>query len=204
MRRIRIEFHPLRPDGRWYFVGPRGEDPHDSEDGGFHISEDHYPREVETEEDGELDDEWEDDPCGGVEADYLPNLFRTKPCRERIEPLLAAFAKSLVRDNMPQLEDAELFAYLWWYPGESTGAGYGLEAYDYESRVHRWGVKYIHGAGSEGKDPVVQWQVGDWRPSEEVLSLFESLGRQEWLDLDFNNQRYLGDFHLTYGRTLWE
>ncbi|TQN63644.1 hypothetical protein CSHISOI_11809, partial [Colletotrichum shisoi] len=33
MRRFRLEFHTLRPDGRWYFVGPGGEDPHDSEEG---------------------------------------------------------------------------------------------------------------------------------------------------------------------------
>lgn len=38
MRRFRLEFHSLRPDGRWYFVGPGGEDPHDSEQGGYKIS----------------------------------------------------------------------------------------------------------------------------------------------------------------------
>ncbi|KAK3309296.1 uncharacterized protein B0T15DRAFT_515156 [Chaetomium strumarium] len=32
MRRFRLlELHSLRPDGRWYFVGRGGEDPHDSE-----------------------------------------------------------------------------------------------------------------------------------------------------------------------------
>lgn len=38
MRRFRLEFRSLRPDGRWYFVGPGGEDPHDSEQGGYKIS----------------------------------------------------------------------------------------------------------------------------------------------------------------------
>ncbi|WQF79588.1 hypothetical protein CDEST_04602 [Colletotrichum destructivum] len=38
--------------------------------------------------------------------------------------------------------------------------------------------------GDEGQvQAVVQWQVGDWRPSQSVLGLFEDLGRQEWLDL---------------------
>jgi hypothetical protein len=31
-----------------------------------------------------------------------------------------------------------------------------------------------------------QRQVGDWRPSEEVMSLLESLGRQEWLDSEWD------------------
>ena len=49
MRRFRLEFHFLRPDGRWYFVGPGGEDPHDSEQGGHKISgTEHYPRETDT------------------------------------------------------------------------------------------------------------------------------------------------------------
>ena len=44
----------------------------------------------------------------------------------------------------------------------------------------------IHGdaAAAAPTPPVVQWQVGNWRPNEEVMNLFESLGRQEWLDLE--------------------
>ncbi|KAF1730542.1 hypothetical protein CRV24_010005 [Beauveria bassiana] len=72
---------------------------------------------------------------------------------------------------------------------------------------HKWGVKFIAGRGSEKqKDgdaaaatpipPVVQWQVGDWRPSEEVMSLFESLGRQEWLDLQWDKYRYTAGHDL--------
>jgi hypothetical protein len=51
MQWLRIEFHLLRPDGMWYFVGPHGENPLNSatfeEDrkGGFEISETKdYPR----------------------------------------------------------------------------------------------------------------------------------------------------------------
>ena len=107
MRRFRLEFHPLRPDGRWYSVGPGGEDPHDSEQGGYKISgKEHYPRETDTDEDMYLDAEYGDDPDN--EYDHDLDMFRTEPCRELIESLLAAFAKSLTRDNMPSLEDDEI------------------------------------------------------------------------------------------------
>lgn len=196
MRRFRLEFHSLRPDGRWYFIGPGGEDPHDSEQGGYKISDaEHYPRETDTDEDMDLHAEYDDNPDD--EYDHDLNMFRTKPCRERIEPLLAAFAKSLTRDNMPSLEDAEIFTHLWWAPlDDGEVKDYGLPM----KNGHRWGVKFIAGRGSKKQKegdaaaaaptpPVVQWQVGDWRPSEEVMSLFESLGRQEWLDLEWNRYR---------------
>lgn len=211
MRRFRLEFHPLRPDGRWYFVGPGGEDPHDSEQGGYKISDSdikHYPRETDTDEDMNDDSEWGDNPDD--EWDYDLYMFRTEPCRERIEPLLTAFAKSLAHDNMPSLEDAEMFTYLWWYPSEDRE----VEKYDLPRRHgHRWGVKFICGRGGRKKaedgdaaastaaaepptPPVVQWQVGDWRPSVEVLSLFERLGRQEWLDFEWSRYRYTARFDV--------
>jgi hypothetical protein len=183
MRRLTVEFHPLRPDGSWYFVGPRGEDPHPE---GFVISEaDHYPPVQTTAEDEEVDEQWDEDPQGGEEVDFFPDVFRTEPLAERIEPLLSAFAKAV--KNMGALEDAELFAYLAWYPSESRADEYGDEApYDCENGVHRWGVRYLAG-GEDGA--VVQWQVGDWRPSQSVLGLFENLGRQEWLEFEFKDER---------------
>jgi hypothetical protein len=191
MQRFRLEFHSLRPDGRWYFVGPGGEDPHDSEQGGYKISDTkHYPPETDTDEDMDLHAEYGDNPDD--EYDMYLNMFRTEPCKERIEPLLAAFAKSLTRDNMPSLEDAEIFTHLWWSPSDDIEAeNYGLPI----NKGHRWGIKFIARRGSKkqkGGDavaaaltpPVVQWQVGDWRPGEEVMSLFESLGRQEWFEFE--------------------
>ncbi|USP74441.1 hypothetical protein yc1106_01715 [Curvularia clavata] len=194
MRRFRLEFHPLRPDGRWYFIGPGGEDPHDSEQGGYRISKtEHYPRETDTEEDMDLHAEYSDEL--GDEYDLYPDMFRTEPCRERIEPLLAAFAKSLTRDNMPCLEDAEIFTYLWWDPSVERE----VQEHDLPMRKgHRWGVKLTAGRDSkkqkDGDDaaptpPLVKWQVGDWRPCEEVMSLFENLGQQEWLDLEWDRYR---------------
>ncbi|KAL8306252.1 hypothetical protein RB597_003199 [Gaeumannomyces tritici] len=200
MRRFRLEFHALRPDGRWYFVGPGGEDPHDSEEGGYKISDaDHYPRETDTDGDSEADTEYCDEP--GDDGCYSdPDSFRIEPCRERIEPLLAAFARALARDNMPCLEDAEVFTYLWYHPSDDREAEGKVIPM---TNVHRWGVKLIAGRGGETKKeedgdaaappaptpPVVQWQVGDWRPSQEVMSLFESLGRQEWLDFEWHRYR---------------
>ncbi|KAK3898609.1 hypothetical protein C8A05DRAFT_18852 [Staphylotrichum tortipilum] len=72
---------------------------------------------------------------------------------------------------------------------------------------HRWGIKFIAGRGSKKLEdgdaaamapipPVVQWQVGDWRPSKEVSSLFESLGRQEWLDFEWSRYRYTAGHDL--------
>jgi hypothetical protein len=202
MWRFRLEFHSLRLDGRWYFVGPGGEDPHDSEQGGYKISDtEHYPRETDTDEDMDLDEEYIDNPDD--DYDYYLNMFRTEPCRERIEPLLAAFAKALTCDNMPSLEDSEIFTHLWWDPSEDK------EVEKYEllmKKGHRWGVKFIAGRGSKKQDgdaaagalslPVVQWQVGDWRPSEEVMNLFESLGRQDWLDLKWDKYRSMRGFDV--------
>ncbi|KAJ2971094.1 hypothetical protein NQ176_g7860 [Zarea fungicola] len=98
---------------------------------------------------------------------------------------------------MPSLEDAEIFTHLWWCPADERELNGNSQLLN---KGHRWGVKFITGRGSKKqKDgdaaaaaptPVVQWQVGDWRPSEEVMSLFESLGRQEWLDLEWDKYRH--------------
>jgi hypothetical protein len=200
MRRFRLKFHSLRPDGRWYFVGPGAEDPHDSAQGGYQISDtEHYPRETDTDEDMDLDAEYDDNPDN--EYDAYVNIFRTEPCRERIDPLLAAFAKSLTRDNMPSLEDAEIFKHLWWHPSEDIE----VDKHDVlMKKGHKWRVKFVAGRGSKQNDghavavaptpSVVQWQVDDWRPSEDVMSLFEILGQQEWLDLKWDRYRSRAGF----------
>ncbi|KAF2997740.1 hypothetical protein E8E14_004065 [Neopestalotiopsis sp. 37M] len=202
MQRLRIEFHPLRPDGMWYFVGPRGEDPLRSSggcveerEGGFQISETaDYPREYDLPVDKEIDYEYDDfeNPVD-LEFEDLPDMFRTEPHRERIEPLLASFAAAVA--NMPKLMDAEIFAYLWWAPSQGREEEYAGDApYDRNS-VYRWGVRYFAGRGdgcagnATTTTPVVQWQVGDWRPSIKVMSLFEALGTQEWLDFEVTEGR---------------
>ncbi|KAK3897133.1 hypothetical protein C8A05DRAFT_39321, partial [Staphylotrichum tortipilum] len=67
----------------------------------------YYPRETDTDEDVALHAEYDDSPR--YEYDLSLDMFRTEPCRERVEPLLAAFAKSMTRNNIPSLEDAEIF-----------------------------------------------------------------------------------------------
>ncbi|KAH7026448.1 uncharacterized protein B0I36DRAFT_294475 [Microdochium trichocladiopsis] len=184
MRRLRIEFHPLRPDGLWYFIGPRGEDPHS--EGGFIISDaDHYPPLADRPEDKLLDQAYAQNPDEDVEVDYLPDHFRTAPCRERIEPLLSAFATAL--ENTDKLEDAYLFAFLSWRPSESRQEQYEDELpYQPRKNTHRWGVRYLAASGSEGgSGPTVEWQVGSWKPSQAVMQLFEDLGHQEWLDFEY-------------------
>jgi hypothetical protein len=205
MQRLRIEFHPLRPDGMWYFVGPRGEDPlrssgrsGEEREGGFQISvTEDYPREHDLPVDKEIDYEYDDfdNPDGESEFDHLPDMFRTEPHRERIEPLLARFAASVAQ--MPRLTDADLFTYIWWNPSQAREEEYAGDAPYNGNGVHRWGVRYLAGRDKSGEGkattttPVVQWQVGDWRPSIEVLSLFEALGTQEWLDFEFTEGRHL-------------
>lgn len=122
MRHLKVEFHPCAPDSRWYFPGPRGEDPHAT--GEFAITSDaHYPPVDDLHEDNQDEEThalwareqeeheetaWEDD----IWDTHQPDLFRTRPIAERIDPLLLAFTSSLRRENMPVLEDAELFAWL--------------------------------------------------------------------------------------------
>jgi hypothetical protein len=99
MRHLKVEFHPCAPDGNWYFSGPRGEDPHAP---GFAITrEEHYPTGQEDVDD-ETYDLWpceeneftgDDDMCLARQ----PDMFRTLPVAERINPLLLAFASSLRR-----------------------------------------------------------------------------------------------------------
>ncbi|KAK3299458.1 uncharacterized protein B0H64DRAFT_388502 [Chaetomium fimeti] len=184
MRRLTIEFHPLRPDGSWYFVGPRGEDPYPE---GFAISEDHYPPLQTTAEDEDVDEQWDEDPQGGEEVEFFPDVFRTEPVNERIGPLLSGFATAV--KNMGALEDAELFASLAWHPSETRANEYGddMVPNNRGNGVYRWGVGYVaSNSGGNGRErhALVQWQVGDWRPSQGVLDLFESLGQQEWLDFE--------------------
>ncbi|KAK4105380.1 hypothetical protein N658DRAFT_563829 [Parathielavia hyrcaniae] len=144
----------------WYFVGPRGEDPHPE---GFVISGvDHYPPLQATAEDEE----------GGEEIDAFPDVFRTEQLAERIEPLLAAFASAY-----PSESRADDYGDEAPYDCENGVHRWGVRY-------------LAGGSGDEGgAEAVVRWQVGDWRPSRGVLDLFEELGRQEWLDFAFEHER---------------
>lgn len=210
MRRLRIEFHPATPDGSWYFDGPadgrhnqRNTLDHTLENETFAVVRpEHYPREAAAPEiearihdvlEGRAPRVGDDD---GDSMDY--HLFRIMPRREKVEPLLKAFARAVATSHMPCLEDAEMFAWLWWRPrvDEDLEDDESLQA---EFETYRWGVRYVRASGQqegqEGqqqREGVVQWQVGDWRPSQDVLDVFEGLGvRQEWLDFEVQRQRRL-------------
>ncbi|KAI3144136.1 hypothetical protein CBS147326_1140 [Penicillium roqueforti] len=206
MRYLRIEFHPYAPDGSWYFSGPRGEDPYPI---GFAITrEEHYPPGQENDDEThdlmseEKDEYWDDAP--DIYDLRQPDMFRIHPIAERVNPLLLAFALSLQRQNMPSLQDAELFTWLTWRPSNERAEEYegsdevppssGVEGI---SIMFRWGVRYeAPAAGGDGKGKVT-WHVGeDWRPDDEVIRAFEDLvggqdgeGNMVWKALEFVEER---------------
>ncbi|KAH6845708.1 hypothetical protein B0I37DRAFT_191163 [Chaetomium sp. MPI-CAGE-AT-0009] len=203
MRHLKVEFHPCAPDGRWYFSGPRGEDPHPT---GYTITqEEHYPPGKEDAE--ETHDLWEKEQDEYTEDDDMllmrqPDMFRTLPISERITPLLLAFASSLQRETRPLLQDAELFTWLTWRPSEERAKVYegsddAPPALDNEVVVivmFRWGVRYDAPNGDGNGKGKVTWQVGEgWRPAKEVIRAFEDLvgggENMEWEALQFVRER---------------
>lgn len=200
MLHLTVEFHPCAPNGSWYFSGPRGENPHAT---GFAITrEEHYPHET-PEYDDETHAVWSDEEeeywgDEGIYEHYSPDLFRTRPIAERVNPLLLAFASSLQRKKMPSLQDAELFTWLTWHPSNDRIQEYkGSDdapptSYEGETVMFRWGVRYDAPKG-DGKGKVT-WQVGDWRPEDEVIAAFEDLvggeeENMEWKALEFMEER---------------
>ncbi|KAI2643598.1 hypothetical protein GGS21DRAFT_25445 [Xylaria nigripes] len=195
MKRLQVEFHPWSPDGTWYFVGPRGEDP--NPDGGFEITrEQDYPPITYKKFDDEMDKlytkEWE---CEEPD-ERLVDMFRTEPLARKIEPLLCAFAQAL--KGMPALEEAELFAYLAWQPSEERQCAYediDEAPFNCEDRaIYRWGVSYA--PGKDGDKGLVTWQVGSWRPQGSIIQSFEALGREGceiemiWKPFEFKAERW--------------
>ncbi|KAM0818255.1 hypothetical protein AB5N19_04064 [Seiridium cardinale] len=178
MKRLRVEFHAWCPDGTWYFVGPHDENPYP--EGGYEIMpEDHYPPVGYQEEDDEIDEEYTDQEGGEEVEERDTDMFRIKPLQGKIEPLLSAFAAAL--KGMPALEEAELFTYLAWQPSKERQPEYedsDKELYNREDRaIYRWGMRYA--PGKDGAAGQVTWQVGAWRPRDNVTQLFVALGRED-------------------------
>ncbi|OBT52722.1 hypothetical protein VE04_06576 [Pseudogymnoascus sp. 24MN13] len=200
MVHLKVEFHPCAPNGTWYFSGPRGENPHST---GFAITrEEHYlSKGLEYDDkthalwDGEEEEYWGDE---GIYEHYTPDMFRTRPIVERINPLLLAFASSLQRQKMPSLQDAELFTWLTWRPSkdrvqEYEGSDEVPPTTDVEQTVmFRWGVRYDAPKG-DGKGKVT-WQVGDWRLEDKVITAFKDLvggegENMEWKAFEYMEER---------------
>ncbi|KAK3392118.1 hypothetical protein B0T20DRAFT_384687 [Sordaria brevicollis] len=204
MRHLKVEFHPCSPDGKWYFCGPRGEDP---ETKGFVITrEEHYPPGQENDEETHelMSDEEEKYAADAPDIYDLrsPDMFRLRPIPERVNPLLLAFASSLEPQRMPALRDAELFTWLTWRPSKERAKEYeGSDEVpptecDNQVVMFRWGLKYeapVVGEG-DGKGKVT-WQVGeDWRPEDRVMKAFENLvggdgENMEWKAFEFVEER---------------
>ncbi|KAJ0103885.1 hypothetical protein J7T55_001256 [Diaporthe amygdali] len=192
MKRLRVEFHPWCPDGTWYFVGPGGQNI--EPEGGYEVTDEHYPPEAPNELDDEMDEGYVEIEGTDEEAEYATNMFRTEPLSSKIDPLLFAFAETLKR--MPALEEAELFVYLAWQPSEEKRdmcESADELLFNMDRAIYRWGVSYAPGIDG-GKD-IVTWQVGAWRPQENVMRAFSSLdgGNGEdiiiWKPLKFLDQR---------------
>ncbi|KKY39224.1 hypothetical protein UCDDA912_g00782 [Diaporthe ampelina] len=196
LKRLRVEFHPCRPDGSWYFVGPRGEDPNPE---GFEVGDEHYPPASRTKEDEEVDEYYDDDISGfgkGYEHDArMYDLFRVEPVAERVEPLLEAFGEAL--RGMTSLEEAQLFAWLTWEPSDERARGYGYDGpHDNNLRSWEWGVRYV--SAKDGTKGQVEWQVGEWRPQQNIVHLFESLGGDNGVEVVWK------PFDKKQGRETWK
>jgi hypothetical protein len=169
LKRLHVEFHPASPSGAWYFQGPRDQ----SQEGiGYEITEKHYPPVEENEADENWDDIWNFE--GGRYENVAPDMFRTAPVDDMIEPLLEAFAKAL--GSMRSLEEAELFTYLSWCPCPEREQEYPNPPLDREQQErHRWGLRY-HTEGSFGR---LKWETGDWRPRKALLQRFQRIVPEE-------------------------
>ena len=200
MQHLKVEFHPYAPDGRWYFFGPRGEDPHAT---GFVITrEEHYPPGQEDDETHALWSDEQDEYWGDEDIyDYRqPDIFRTLPIAERISPLLLAFASSLQRENMPSLQDAELFTWLTWRPSKERAQEYEGSndvpptSDEEETVMFRFGVRYDAPASRGDGKGKVTWQVGkDWRPEDEVIRAFGDLVGGDRENIEWEAFKFVGE-----------
>lgn len=162
------------------------------------------PGQEDVDETHDLWSREEDEDTSGDELCLVrqPDMFRTRPIAERIEPLLLAFAEALQGQRMPALQDAELFTWLTWQPSEERAREYeGSEdappSAEDTAVLFRWGVRYDAPKGDgNGK---VTWQVGeDWRPGDEIVRVFEDLvggdrENMEWRAFDFVEEKGGGD-----------
>lgn len=183
LRALRVELHPALADGSWLFCGPRGEG---AGGAGFVVGAEHYPPLGPSAADAEVDAAFAEE--GGLPSEEgEPCCFRVVPVRERVEGVLGAFARAVAR--MPVVARAEVCAWLAWAPGEEMAEEYDED----EESLHRWGVEYKRGESGNG---MVEWQVGNWRPSEELLELFGSVNGDGEVEIVWK------DFKHVHMRTL--
>ncbi|KAK2875646.1 hypothetical protein FQN49_001544 [Arthroderma sp. PD_2] len=167
LKKLLVEFEPMSPSGTWYFQGPRGEGRETNTP--FEVTQAHYPPVEENPQDEEWDDVWAEE--GGRWENFEPNMFRVVPIDEAIEPFLDAFVKAL--EKMPLLEEVELFTRLQFLPGKGVEKNYDEDG---EGKGYMWGLRYL--LPKDSGRPLLEWHVGDWRPSQSLLQRFHDIATQ--------------------------
>jgi len=189
---LEVMFHPSRPDGSWYFVGPQG---HGREAVGYDITAASYPP-LET---TELDIDMEELVTSG-HLSNLPNgaqnQFRITPDEARLRPLLAGFSSAAAQ--MCSLRRAIIWTSLNWYPKYDYAESQGWDS-EYQGPGSNWrsnwAIQYsdqdngIWGSPSHylpsqqrNDDPTIRclvWMVAAWRPDAELRRLFQNIGREK-------------------------
>lgn len=179
-----IMFHPVHPDGSWYFKGPQGE----GEDTvGYQITESDYPPFTAGEDEDSFDHRLEDE--GDRRSTTEPAEFRIVPIDDKIVPLFSAFAKAT--GTMPRLREAALWSHLMWAPGELE-VEYELEGLVDAPEAGQFlgfGIQYLKPREKvwhprKGEDfstsRQIWWSVGKWRPNSKLLELCRDIGSQTW------------------------
>ncbi|KAI2472234.1 hypothetical protein F4781DRAFT_428488 [Annulohypoxylon bovei var. microspora] len=102
--------------------------------------------------------------------------------------------------GMPALEEAELFTYLAWQPSEERRRAYKDSdevPYNQDRAIYRWGVNYA--PENYDGNGLLTWQVGSWRPQEDIIQSFKALGREGgeveiiWKPFEFMDKRETED-----------
>ncbi|KAI9766216.1 MAG: hypothetical protein M1839_005006 [Geoglossum umbratile] len=164
VRRFHVTFGIETPDGGWYFErDPRpheeeeDEDNEDDDDVSPTSEDDDEVAENEEEDDPLPPDTFHPNPTARLTGSLPHNSFRTFPSPTTIPPLLLSMARAAA--CMPVLRRFSLAAEL-----------HSAEGAQFEVMYLGKAEKCVYDRmeeGDEGKERVY-WQVGGWRPGEEV------------------------------------
>ncbi|PSN67502.1 hypothetical protein BS50DRAFT_588458 [Corynespora cassiicola Philippines] len=196
---LNVMLHIGSPSGEWYFQGP-------SEEIWYHkdVYIEEEPDYPPLEDSDILDELHPGTPESSIRG---PPAFRIIPIEETISPVLESFARAT--SSMLKLKRALIWVPLMFYPEDtesedsedddahnSTDDRTAVSLYP-EGRL-TWSIQYVAPQerafdGGENKSSCrkLLWEVGKWRPSEELHKLFQDIGEihaggqliEEWIDL---------------------
>jgi hypothetical protein len=174
-----IKFDMISPSGRWYFSGDHNDDEVATSAA---VSDTQMPpgygySEEEDKAAAMEFDDWEDAQLSGNLPSYI---FRSKPEKALLIPLLEAFARACAQ--MPQLRMASLVTDLW----EEVDVQNGTSRQKVE-----WGIYYAapgvdrhHHKEVAFDEDVDQrrmvFDIRDWRLPDELYGLFGAIGWKEY------------------------